>query len=101
MLRGDEHHVAADDGAEGEFDEAGAGEVVQVGDLLSILAGEWVAGKEAEEGTGVAVAEIVLTTAGLVQGLAGMDAAVGVVRRPAIKRKGADAAGRSDNFRDS
>ena len=64
LLAGDEDHVAADGTAEVALFQEGVGEGVQLGDLLVILAGEFIDGQEALIGVkgkvaGVVVGEVV------------------------------------------
>ncbi len=56
LLAGDQHHVAADHLAQGAFGEELLGEVVEVGDLLVVLAGELVDGQKALVGIEAEVA---------------------------------------------
>ncbi len=68
LFAGNEHHVAANHLAQGAFDEEAVRKVVQVGDLLVVLASELINGQEAllrveGEVAGVVVGEVVSAVA--------------------------------------
>lgn len=68
LFASDEHHVAANHLAQGAFDEEAVREVVEVGDLLIVLASELINGQEALLGVegevaGVVVGEVVSAVA--------------------------------------